>query len=698
MSGLDAFSLHLAPLLPLWALAGLAGVAGLLLGVALWRRARGTAWRSAACLILFAALLGPVLVQEKRDGRPDIAVVVVDESASQTMAGRAAQRDRALAAVQQQARALPNLELRVVRAGVEAGRLLSEDGTRLFEALDRALADIPRRRFAGAILLTDGQVHDVPSAAAAAKLYPGPVHGLLTGNPRDGDRRLVVLRAPTFGLVDKPVTFSLKIDDPTASGSAILSIHQDGGAGTTQRVPLNQPFEIQVPITHGGANVVELAVEPGAEELTLVNNRAVLSTGGIRDRLKVLLVSGEPHAGERTWRNLLKADPAVDLIHFTILRPAEKQDGTPIHELSLIAFPVRPLFEDKIKEFDLIIFDRYKRQNIIPRIYLESIVRYIEEGGAIFDAAGPTYATALSLYRSPLGEILPAEPTGRVLTGGFRPALTPTGQRHPVTADLPGAAVAGREAAWGHWYRLIEAQPRRGQVVMSGAGGEALLVLDRVGKGRVAQLLSDHVWLWSRGYDGGGPQAELLRRTAHWLMKEPQLEEEDLSGEVRGGKLEITRRSLTPGAASVTVTAPDGATQTVPLRDNPDGRARGSVPITTQGLYRISDGTQTALAAAGRLNPLEYADLRAAAEPLKPVAGATGGGLLWLNRTPPGLRQIDASRLAPGDPAFGRDWIALKANHDYDVTGVASLPLMPGWLALILLLGSLILGWRREGK
>ena len=281
----------------------------------------------------------------------------------------------------------------------------------------------------------------------------------------------------------------------------------------------------------------------------------------MRDRLRVLLVTGEPHPGERVWRNILKSDPSVDLVHFTILRPPEKQDGTPIRELSLIAFPIRELFDAKLDDFDLIIFDRYSRRGVIPEAYLENIARYVRNGGALLEAAGPNFGTPMSLSRTPLGAILPAEPTGDVYEEGFKPQVTALGRRHPVTADLPGAGPRGGEPSWGRWFRQVDARAHRGVTVMTGDRGEPLLVLDRVGKGRVAQLLSDEMWLWARGFEGGGPQAELLRRLAYWLMKEPDLEENDLRAAVDGDRLVVTRQSLEPDDRPVTVTAPDGSKQ-----------------------------------------------------------------------------------------------------------------------------------------
>ena len=179
-------------------------------------------------------------------------------------------------------------------------------------------------------------------------------------------------------------------------------------------MPVGTPQRVDIPIPHGGANIVEIEASPLAGELTPVNNRAVVTIDGVRDKLRVLLVSGEPNAGERTWRNLLKSDASVDLVHFTILRPPEKQDGTPINELSLIAFPTRELFQQKIGEFQLIIFDRYARQGVLPMIYFDNITRYVRDGGAVLVAAGPDYASQTSIWRTPLDAILPAEPSGDV--------------------------------------------------------------------------------------------------------------------------------------------------------------------------------------------------------------------------------------------------------------------------------------------
>src|ERR1051326_5388745 len=536
--GGNAYTVAAAPLLTWWVIAGLAAAAILVLGVGLWRRAGGVWWRTAAVAMLLAILINPSLVEEKRSPLRDVAVVVVDESPSQQIGDRSKATEAALAALTERLGHERDLDVRVIRTGKPQPGA-GEAGQRLFTALGHSMSDIPRQRLAGVVMLTDGQVHDVPTsdAAVAAQELGAPLHVLLSGRPDEGDRRLVVAQASSFGLVGKELPLSIRVEDlPTPpkdapakpEGQTRVTWRKDGGAPQSAMVPIGRDVPLSIPIDHGGPNVLELEVEPGPHELTLANNRAAVVVNGVRDRLRVLLVTGEPHAGERVWRNILKSDPSVDLVHFTILRPPEKQDGTPIKELSLIAFPIRELFDVKLDEFDLIIFDRYSRRGVIPQAYIENVVRYVRKGGAFLEAAGPSFGTPMSLYRTPLGEILPTEPTGNVYEDGYKPQLTDAGRRHPVTEDLSGAGKPGEAPSWGRWFRQVEARVHNGTAVMSGEHGDPLLVLDRIGKGRVAQLLSDQMWLWARGFEGGGPQAELLRRLAYWLMKEPDLEENDL--------------------------------------------------------------------------------------------------------------------------------------------------------------------------
>jgi hypothetical protein len=687
----DAYSIALDPLLPWWVIATLVALFVLLVGYALVRRARGAFLRLLAGAALTAILLNPSLVQEQRAYQKDIALAVIDRSPSQNLENRAADADATIARLRDTARNFEDLDLRVVET--KGGSDHAEKGTQLFDTVREALADIPQKRLAGLVVVTDGQVHDVPAAARELGIT-APVHLAMTGDPNGKDRRILVTQSPTFGLVGKSVDVTFQVDDlgSPAQGVAKVLIRRDGEQVADIDAVIGRPRSVPLDIVHGGQTVFEIEVQKSERELTLANNAAVFAVNGVRDRLKVLLISGEPYPGERTWRNLLKSDPSVELIHFTILRPPNKQDATPINELALIAFPVDELFDIKLREFDLIIFDRFQHLGILPDEYFQHIVEYVKEGGAVFESAGPSSAGQFSLYRTPLEQIFAAQPTGEIRTQGFQPQVTPVGLRHPVTADLlpPGEDKPG----WGRWFRAMPASAARGVTVMSGIDALPLLILDRVGEGRVAQLFSDQLWMWSKGFEGGGPHAELIRRIGHWLMQEPDLEEEDLRATVIDGRLEIRRQSLTGKTEDVTVTRPDGSTETVKLRDDGRGRATGSIAVAEQGLYKVADGERQAFAASGALNSREWSDPRATVALLQPLVDETSGGVQAVS-----VNGQPTWRRVPFDGTMaGSGWFGLRQNADYTVTGVTNMPLLPAWVALLLALGLVLLAWRRESK
>ncbi len=679
------------PLLPWPVLGGIAGFAFVLLIYAVWRGLVGWWLRGMAAAVLLAALINPSLQQEVRTALSDIVLLVVDETASQGISDRREQVEAAVAGLRARVAARPNTELKIVTLEDAKG----DGGTLLMSRLSDALAEEPRSRIAGVILLTDGQVHDM----MRAPVMPAPLHVLLTGHDSDWDRRLIVNNAPSFAILGEPVTLVLRVEDqgrvPGGAGQLVsLSISVDGDAAQTIRVPVAQDFEFPITVAHGGINVIQFSVARADGELTDRNNAAVVQINGVRDRLRVLLISGVPHPGERTWRNLLKSDSSVDLVHFTILRPPEKQDGVPLAELSLIAFPTRELFLDKVDEFDLIIFDRYKRRGILPGLYLDSVRRYVEDGGAVLIAAGPDYATADSLYRSPLGEILPAEPTSRIIEGGFYPEISELGARHPVTEGLSALAPQSDDGpAWGRWFRLIEIAQKSGNTVMTGTDGRPLLVLDRVGEGRIALMASDHAWLWSRGFEGGGPQLELLRRLAHWMMKEPELEEEALAAIGEGQTMTITRRTLGDGPREVEITAPDGTVTVRAMEAAAPGRFVARFDAPDIGLYRLRQSDAEAVIALGPAAPREFEETIATAVKLAQAVRETRGGILALEAGLPDIRTV-----RPGRAAAGRGWIGLTPRAAYLTTDVTIRSLVPGWLLLLLVTALSITGWLREGR
>jgi hypothetical protein len=691
------WSIEFAPLVPwqmLWVLAAL-GV--LLLALLLWRSRRGALLRFATYALIVLALANPQLKQEDREKLKDILAVVVDDSQSQTISGRVERTEAVRKDLEAKLKQFPDLEVRYVHSSSTSADG-ERDGTMLFTDLAKSLADVPPDRLAGAVMITDGEVHDVPTNAAALG-FEAPVHALLTGTPGEFDRRLELIKAPRFGLVGGQQNIEVKVTEstPRNAGPVKLSVTRQGEAATTQSVRVGDKVVIPVKIDHAGPNIVEIEAEAAPGELTTINNRTVLTVEGVRENLRVLLVSGEPHAGERTWRNMLKSDASVDLVHFTILRPPEKQDGTPINQLSLIAFPTRELFQEKLDQFDLIIFDRYQRRGVLPLLYLENVARYVERGGAVLVSAGDDYASPLSLYRTPLGEILPAVPTGRVVEEPFKPKLTELGEKHPVTNDLPGSA--GPEPSWGRWFRVVEADPREAEVLMKGAEDKPLLVIGERGQGRVALLLSDHTWLWARGYEGGGPYTDLLRRLAHWLMKEPDLEEETLKATSRGQTLTIERGSIKDTIDPVTLTSPSGKEESITLDKADHGQWRKSMTVTEQGVYRVSSGKLANVVTVGNANARELSAVTATDKPLAPILEATGGGSFWLGRNDAEAASLPRLvMMRSGHVMHGEDWLGLHKRDAYHVTGVRLFPLFTGFLALGLLLGLLALTWFREGN
>ncbi len=683
----------LDPLVPLVVLYVLVAVAAIGLIFAVWRRLLGWALRALAAVVILGAIANPSLQQEDRAQLSDIVVAVVDESASQRLSDRPDQSAQALANLEAEVARRPNTELRVLT--LDDG--IDDAGTELMTALSEALSEEPQARVAGMVLITDGRVHDLPVAPTT---LPAPLHVLLTGREDDWDRRLVVRNAPAFAILGEPVTLTLRIEDQGAApdaGFVDLTISIDGGPPLAFQVPVNDDIELPIDLPHGGMNVMQFSTPVVEGELTDRNNDAVVQINGVRDRLRVLLVSGEPYAGERTWRNLLKSDSSVDLVHFTILRPPEKQDGVPVNELSLIAFPTRELFLEKVDEFDLIIFDRYKRRGILPSAYLENIGNYVRNGGAVLISAGPDYASADSIFRSPLGSVLPGSPTARVYEEGFTPMITDIGQRHPVTEGLeafsPNPSDDGTPG-WGRWFRQIEVEPtENATVVMSGIDDQPLLMLERVGEGRVALMASDQTWLWDRGFEGGGPQLELLRRLAHWMMKEPELEEETLWVEPNGLTMRIIRRTLDEKTGDVTIIHPDGSESIVTLDEVTPGRFELLWEAPEVGLYRLADGDVETVIALGPSAPREFEQTIASGDLLSDLVASTNGGITTMTDGLPSLRDVRAGRVA-----FGRGWIGITPRDAYRTADVTVTPLLPAWAAL-LLAGLLVIGaWLREGR
>ncbi len=688
-----AINVYFDPLLPQSWLIFIGIASAVLLAVTFIQKRKFPALRLMCVALFILALLHPSVLEEERQSTSDIAIVVVDTSPSQNFGERAKRRDEARKHIEKELARYDDLELRVIEAP-ESGPLSND--TRLFDALDQAYSDVPLSRRAGVIFLSDGQIHDVPNNPELMAQY-GPVHVLLTGNDNEKDRQLVIEKAPSYGIVGQSITVEYRIEDTDNIDDqlATLTVTRNDRDVETFDVTVGQTLSFNLPIDHAGQNVFEIKVNDVDDEITTVNNQTALIVNGVRDRLRVLLVSGQPHAGGRTWRDLLTSDPGVDLIHFTILREPSKLDSTPQNELSLIAFPFRELFEIKLYEFDLIIFDRYRLNHILPSHYFENIVKYVKEGGALLESSGPSFAGDDSIFTTALQEILPGIPDGQVMREPFRPSITENGQRHPVTRSLIWNTNDKGEPVWGDWLRQVMLKPKRGDVLMNGVNNAPLLILDRFEEGRVAQLASDHIWLWSRGYDGGGPHREFLRRVVHWLMKEPELDERALLVQVNGQQISVRSQNYNAQGRDIKMTKPNGEHEVFTLEEDREGFLTYAFRADQLGIYSFEDqNNQKRFAIIGETSPREYRAVKTTSENLKPVIEASNGGALWLNTTP----EPEIGHYTKRSKYAGRDWIGLKKNNDFIVTGVKDQPFLPSWIMALILLGMVTLTWWLEGQ
>ncbi|MEM9205771.1 MAG: hypothetical protein AAGA88_05525 [Pseudomonadota bacterium] len=687
------WSIEFSPTLPIVVIAVVAILIAIPAFFALVSRNRGAMFRAIAGIALLLALLNPSIRQEDRETVPSTVAVIVDKTGSQVLSGRDEIAEDVALDMLEKLERIPDIIAKRIDVTDDAA---GETGSQVYSALEQALASLPADEVSGAIIVSDGLAHDIPEDVDGVELT-APVHGLITGAPNEMDRRVVLQRSPRYGIVGESQDVIFRIEDEGAPAQDVrglvdVIIAVDGETVGVERVVVGQDATVPIELTHAGANVVTLEAAPLDGEITELNNRAVLSIEGVRENLRVLLVSGEPHSGERTWRNLLKSDASVDLVHFTILRPPEKQDGTPINQLSLIAFPTRELFSEKIEDFDLIIFDRYQRRGVLPLIYFDNIARYVENGGAVLIASGPEYGTARSLYRTPLATILPAEPTGTTIEAPFTPIPTEAGERHPVTRNLPGGAVEPPD--WSRWFRVVEANSTLGTTIMDAGELGPLLILDRLGEGRVALMLSDHAWLWARGFEGGGPHVPLLRRLSHWLMAEPELEEERITLRRAGDQLIVDRQTMEDAPEPIVLTGPDGQDQILNPSEIEAGLWRATSSLMGSGIYRAVSGEIRTLASIGPPNPKEWESVISTEDRILPLSEHTGGSVQRVSST-------STPRIVPvsaGSRYTGRNWIGVERPEKFIVTGVNDIPLFAGFLGLALLAAALGSTWYREGR
>ena len=667
-----------APVVPIALLIGL-GVATILITAwALWRRARGAVWRAVAATALLLVLAGPVRILRQTVPRDNIVLVLLDHSASMAIGDRAAMVARAWHALRAHAPAHTRLRLVILHRG--AGTK-----TDLFASLRRAVAAVPHAQRAGVVVLSDGEATDHWSGAKPHWRFP--VSLLLPARRAQTDRELRLLATPHFGLVGHRVVVRFMVRDHGVADRGVavpVRVSVDGRVVMRKMARVGMAEAVSIRVRHAGRSVVDVAAQPLPGAVSRLNDQAVFALHGIRRRLNVLLIAGAPNQGLRSWRLLLKSDPAVRLVNVTVLRDPNQALAAPERDMALIPFPARQLFSIDLHRFDLVIIDQFGLNGVLPDYALTNIASHVRAGGALLVETGPSYEGSESLALSPLGQILPVAPVpGGTIVGRFVPRLTRLGARDPVSALLaqhPGAA----------WYRFEQGQRRFGRTLLRAPGDAPLLVLGHVGRGRVAMLMSDQFWIWARGALGGdpalaGPAIPLLRRSVHWLLGAPDLAGNFLAAKIVGERLVIDRRKVTAGPArAVRITAPDGAVSMVPMTRIGPGRYHASVVANMPGVWRAQAGSLQAFAGAATGDAREYRDLAARASLLAPLVDRTGGRIIWLGRTAePSWRGL--SRDQQARKVIGVRRVRLLAAHAWSSVLIA-----------LVALGLVVLAWWRE--
>ncbi len=686
---------------PFYAAGGMAALA-LLLALRGRGRLQGTWLRAGAAGVLATAIANPEIIKTDHEQQPSEIVIIADKTASQSLGGRDILTQAAAQKLAAQLGDKSDIRVRLVEvSGVAEGTGI--DGTYLFGALETALTDIPRDRLGAVVMITDGQVHDAPRDLGPwAQGYP--VHVLLSGTQNEFDRRIVVEQSPAYATTGESQTITFKLIDegkmPSGGGKVKVDINIDGQKVQSVFAQPGKSEDVKITLGHSGTNYIEIVTAPLKGELTDVNNRAVSMMEGLREKMNVLLISGRPNPSFRMLRDTLKADPATNLVHISTLRLPGTRDKTPVEELALYPFSMNEVFDpDKLEKFDLVIFDHYENYYVILPSFLENISARVKAGGALLVIAGPEYEGNLSLYKTPLKSVLNVVPNGQLDEAYYKPSLSDKGRRHPVTRDMQDEK--GKDMPWGSWSRQAGGEVKAGTVIMEGLDKKPLLALNREDKGRVAMLMSDSLWLWKAGFEGGGPYNQLLANVSQWLLKNPALEEEFLALRQQNNEVIATRYTMEDKVPSVTLRTPSGKTHKLAPRQEKPGLWQARLGSQELGLYSAEQMTSDkrilkTFINVGPEHPRELQNPLATEALLKPLADKTGGymGRLGGTAAEPVLPRFEAAQAGQGFAS--KDWMGWRQTEIRQVKSVERMPVLPPLAAFILSLGMLATAYARE--
>lgn len=692
-------------------LGGAGGALALAFGLYALRRKEKLAAATLGTGALVALSLTLQTEQQSYTNDPTEILVVIDQTSSNT----ANDRDDISAQIEQHIRDnMEGMDNFIIRP-VYIDAALSgdaEEQSRLFDTL-RDRVDITPEKMGGVIFVTDGQVHNAPDTSPYGDI---PVYTILTGPESDYDRAIEITDVSPFGLVDKDHQINFTINefgDPALSGNAIeVLVTQGTNVLQTLQVVPGEPTSIEVPITTPGVNSYTIKAQHLSAEVTDLNNSIAVEVEGLRENLNIFMMSGSSNNSARDLSTFYKADPASQFIHFMPLRlPSDLTSRISKDDLALGPVPYTEIFDNALDKFNIFGFDQYENNFILPYRDLRNIVDYANEGGSVMVIAGEEFSGRKSLARTPIGNILPVEPTGEYRDTRYTAELSEDGKRHPLVRDLPGANPRGETPNWGPWISasISDVISDTSRTLLETPDGQPLLVIDELGEneGRVAILLSGGSFaLWD------GPDAQLLQNVSHWLMHRPDLEAEALRANRSGyGSIIIERQTLDAMAPDpAIITGPDGITAEAEFTQEVlPGLWQAEYRYLQPGLYHITQDNTAPAAnteefaidiSVGLDFSTELAEVIATPDIMQPIADSSGGTIIRAVQENGEIWMPDFRSIKPETAErFGEDWMGLIQKDIETIRGQEEKPFIPPWLTL--LLGTAMIaagGWSRENS